>query len=288
MAPKPVRIATPLLTFLLQNWPEVKKTKVRQWLKFGAVQVNGRAVTQFDHQLKPGDVVAIVPDKPSSGAALLPAGMRVVFEDAAILVIEKPVNLLSIATEGEREETAYVHLTNYVRASRPRSKERVWIVHRLDRYTSGLMVFARTEAAKEALQKNWSQAEKRYQAVVEGAPKDDRGLVVSHLDESQPHKVFSAPQSERTREARTHYEVLKRGMNRTLVELTLGTGRRNQIRVQLAEIGCPIVGDEKYGAKTNPARRIVLHACLLRFPHPVTGEDMRFESPLPAALLRLV
>lgn len=288
MPPKTVQHPTELLPFLFDAWPEVKKTKVRQWLKFGAVRVNGKAVTRFNHPLKSGDTVAILPEKPSPSASLLPPGIHVVFEDEAIIVIEKPAHLLTVGTETEREATAFAYLTDYVRGLYGRSKARVWIVHRLDRETSGLVVFARTEETKEAMQKNWDQADKKYLAVTEGTPKSDEGVLISHLDESQPHKVFSAQPSEKTREARTHYRVLKRGMGRCLVELTLETGRRNQIRVQMADIGCPVVGDEKYGAKTNPARRVALHACWLRFQHPITGAEMHFESPLPPSLARLV
>ena len=164
----------------------------------------------------------------------------------------------------------------------------MWIVHRLDRETSGLMVFAKTEAAKRTLQAHWDQAEKRYLAVVEGNPPADHGVLRSHLDESGPFKVHSAPAGERTRHAVTHYRVMKQIATRALIELTPETGRRNQIRVHLADAGCPIVGDHKYGARTNPARRLGLHASFLQFPHPLSGELLRFESPLPRELARLV
>ena len=135
------------------------------------------------------------------------------------------------------------------------SRERVWIVHRLDRETSGIMVFAKTPEAKSALQTNWDKAVKRYQAVAEGLLPSDRGTFRSWLDEANPFKVFSVQRNPQTRHAVTHYRVLKRNKGRTLVELTLETGRRHQIRVHLADAGCPIVGDAKYGAKTDPAKR---------------------------------
>jgi 23S rRNA pseudouridine1911/1915/1917 synthase len=150
------------------------------------------------------------------------------------------------------------------------------------------MVFARTEAAKRTLQENWQDAEKRYLAVAEGAPEKDEGLLHSYLDESHPGKVFSTTASDQTREAKTHFQVLKRSADRSLIELTLETGRRHQIRVQLSDIGCPIVGDEKYASRTNPAKRLGLHACHLEFPHPETGEHLSFDSPLPHALAKLV
>jgi 23S rRNA pseudouridine1911/1915/1917 synthase len=277
-----------LLAYLFATWPEVKKKQIRTWLKFQAVTVNGRPVTQFNHRLRRGDVVAIRSDRFAAPRTIVGAGMKVYFEDAHLIVIDKPSGLLSIASEAEQEKTAYFQLTEYLRHGNPRAKERVWIVHRLDRETSGLMVFAKTPRAKEALQAGWDRAEKRYEAVVEGRLPADSGTFESELNETNPFRVFSAPRSEQTRHAVTHYRVLARSASRSLVELTLETGRRHQIRVHLKDAGCPIVGDEKYGAKSDPAKRLGLHACMLRFTHPETGEELRFESPLPKELARLV
>jgi 23S rRNA pseudouridine1911/1915/1917 synthase len=273
-----------LLAFLLASQPDVKKTKIRQWLKHGAVQINGQPSTRFNHPLAPGDVVTIQASGGNQAERLLPRGMQVVFEDASLIVIDKPVNLLSIATDGQREKTAHAYLMKYVTGGKHQSRERVFIVHRLDRETSGLMVFARTESAKTALQTQWSQAEKRYLAVVEGRPSANEGSLSSHLDETGPYKVHATAQGPETRLAVTHYKVLKQTKAHSLLELTLETGRRNQIRVHLAEAGCPIIGDRKYGAVTNPAKRLGLHASSLSFPHPVTGSECRYESPLPALL----
>jgi 23S rRNA pseudouridine1911/1915/1917 synthase len=277
-----------LLAFLFACRPEVKRTKVRQWLKHGSVHVNGKPITRSNHLLQAGDVVSIHRKDEAPAEGRLPSGMKVLFEDAALVVIEKPEGLLSMASETQRDKTAYAFLTNYVRRGNPRRRDRVWIVHRLDRETSGLMVFAKTEAAKLALQADWRKTDKRYLAVVEGRPPADHGVLRSHLDESSPFKVHSAPPSERTRRAVTHYHVVKQTATLALVELTPTTGRRNQIRVHLADAGCPIVGDQKYGAQTNPARRLGLHASCLQFEHPLSGELLRFESPLPRELARLV
>ena len=277
-----------LLPFLFASWPEEKRKQVRTWLKFQAVTVNGRPVSQFNHPLQPGDVVAIRSDRFAVPKTVLPSGIKVCFEDAAIIVIDKPENLLSIATEAEQEKTAYFQLNEYLRRGNDQARDRVWIVHRLDRETSGLMVFAKTEQAKSFLQTGWDKAVKRYEAVVEGRLPDDAGTFVSDLDETNPLRVYSAPPGERTRHAVTHYRVLARREWRTLVELTLETGRRHQLRVQLADAGCPIIGDKKYGAKSDPVKRLGLHACALRFPHPDTQREMSFESPMPKELLRLV
>jgi 23S rRNA pseudouridine1911/1915/1917 synthase len=283
-----VQAPAELLPFLLAEWPEVKKKRIRTWLKFRAVTVNGIPVTQFNHPLRPGDVVAILTEQAPARKHEFDSGLHIVFEDDSLLVIDKPAGLLSIATESERERTAYHELTDYLRDAPTRRRERVWIVHRLDRETSGLMVFAKTAAAKSALQQGWDDVEKRYQAVVEGAPPAEHGTFESDLNEASPSRVFSAPSSERTRHAVTRYRVLAGGGARTLVELTLVTGRRHQIRVHLADAGCPVVGDTKYGARTDPVRRLALHAYRLAFRHPATQKLMSFDSPLPQDLARLV
>lgn len=288
--PKPATVKEPaeLLAYCFATWPEIKKTQIRTWLKFQVITVNDRAITQFNHPLVPGDVVSMGTPGYAAPKTKLGSGMKVFYEDSALIVIDKPADLLSIASEGERERTAYFQLTEYLRRGRPHSKERVWIVHRLDRETSGLMVFAKTPQAKEILQKGWDRIEKRYEAVVEGKLPQDEGTFESDLDETNPYKVFSTQKSDITRHAITDYRVLARSEWRTLVELTLDTGRRHQIRVQLAEVGCPIIGDKKYGAVSDPAKRLGLHSCYLRFPHPETSKELIFQSPLPKELAKLV
>lgn len=277
-----------LLTFVFTCHSDVKKVKVRQWLKYGSVKVNGRSITRFNHRLQAGDVVSIRGKDEVLSESLLPRGMTVLFEDASIVVIEKPAHLLSMASATERNKTAYTYLTDYVRRGNPQSPKRVWIVHRLDRETSGLMIFAKSEEAKHVLQASWLQAEKCFLAVVEGDLPADRGVLNSHLEERGPLTAYSAPPSERTRLAATNYRVLKRSATCALVELTPQTGCRNQIRVHLADAKCPIIGDRKYKALTNPARRLALHASFLQFPHPLSGEILKFTSRLPRALSRLV
>ncbi len=288
LKPSTVEEPAELLAFLFATWPTVKKKQMRTWLKFQAVTVNGRPVTQFNHPLRRGDVISIRSERSEIPKTELPSGIVIRFEDSAVLVIEKPENLLSIANEGEREKTAYFQLSDYLKLRFADARARVWIVHRLDRETSGLMVFAKTAAAKAILQGGWDEVEKRYEAVVEGQLPASEGTLESDLDESNPFKVFTASASAQTRHAVTHYRVLSTRKGRSLVELTLETGRRHQIRVQLAAVGCPVVGDKKYAAKTDPAKRLALHASYLRFLHPETGEELRFTSPLPKALARLV
>jgi 23S rRNA pseudouridine1911/1915/1917 synthase len=278
----------PLLAWLFTAWPEAKRGTVRDWLKNRHVAVNGRVVSQFDHELQTGDVVEIRAQPLAAPDTRVEGGILIRHEDDAVIVIEKPAGLRSIASDAERDATAYAHLTAHVRRGNPRGRERVWIVHRLDQETSGLMVFARTEAAQRALQESWDAAQKKYRAVVEGAPPRDAGVLVSHLDESDRFRVRVAPEGPDTRRAVTRYRVEKRSADRALLELELETGRRHQIRVQLAEAGCPIVGDKRYGAQTNPVKRVALHASGLRFRHPATKQEMRFVSPLPGEFGRLM
>ncbi len=260
----------PLLSFLFATWPEAKKKQVREWLKFGSVAVNDRVVKQFDHPLKRGDRVTIHRRGMAAPETKITGGIRIRHEDADILVIEKPAGLLSIASASEEEKTAYAMLTRHVRRGNERGRERVWIVHRLDRETSGVMVFAKSEAAKTRAAEKLDDAEKKYFAVVEGAPPQESGTLESWLDESNPLKVYVGGSGAQMRHATTHYRVMKKGKGTTLLDVTLETGRRHQIRVQLAATGCPIVGDKKYGAETDPIRRIALHAASLRFTHPIT------------------
>ena len=276
-----------LLDFLLACHPGTKRTRVRQWLKHGAIQINGQTVTRSMHRVHAGDVVSIRAKRETRAAALLPPGMNILFEDGALIVVEKPENLLSTASAKERSHTAYAVLTDYVRQRHPQSSGRVWIVHRLDRETSGLMVFAKTEDAKRTLQRQWETTGKRYLAVVEGRVPADHGVLRSHLNEGNPFKVYSAPRGTGTRHAVTRYRVVKQASSFALVELVPETGRRHQLRVHLADTGCPIIGDQKYGARTNPAGRLGLHATSLQFSHPLSGGVLRFESPLPEALARL-
>lgn len=281
--------AQALLPYLFAAWPEAKRTTVKQWLKHGGVYVNDTVVTRHDHALQAGDRVSIRPTKAPPPTPDLPDGMRVLYEDADLVVIHKPVNLLTIATEKEQDRTAYIAMTLYVRDRARTGMARIWVVHRLDRETSGVLLFAKSEEAKETLQAGWQDVEKRYLALVEGKPPANIGTLRAHVDESQPHRVFTRPSAgPGTREAVTHYRVLRQGMGRTLVELTLETGRRHQIRVQLAEAGCPIVGDKKYGAQSNPARRVALHSARLKIQHPTTGKEMIFESHLPPELVKLL
>lgn len=278
-----------LLQFLQEHWSDLRRKTLQEWLRHRRVTVNGELVTRYNHPLRVGDTVAIGREAATPGRARLGSGLRICLEDEHLIVIDKPAGLLSMASERERDRTAFAQLMNHVRRGNPRSRARVFIVHRLDKETSGLMVFARTESAKQTLQEGWQQVTKRYLAIVEGRLPCAAGRIESHLDESDPFRVRSLERaSAGTRPATTEYRVLREGSRSSLVALTLVTGRRHQIRAHLAGLGCPIQGDPRYGAATNPARRLALHAAELVIPHPVDGRILRFESPLPSELAACV
>ena len=263
-----------LLARLRAQFPDASGRALRQWLADGRVRVDGVVVRDGRIAVASGQAVALAPHAPPA----FPAPLRLVHEDDDLLVIVKPPGLLTIATERERERTAYRLLGDYLaRRSPPR---RPFIVHRLDRETSGLLVFATSPAVKGDLQEQFEarRVERGYVAVVEGRVRADRGRLSSWLAE---------PGRERRRHAITDYEVLARRRDATLLALRLGTGRRHQIRVQLAELGHPVVGDRDHGSRRSPIRRLCLHATRLGFVHPGTGEPVRFDSAPPAAFDRV-
>ena len=209
--------------------------------------------------------------------------MEILYEDRDVIVVDKAAGLLTIGTGADGGRTAHAVLGDYVAKGNPKSRERVFVVHRLDRDTSGVLVFARNEEAKHTLQDNWAGAEKVYLAFVEGHPDPPEGTISSYLAENRAMRVYSTKNPEEGRLSHTQYKVVKHVGPRALLEVTLLTGRKNQIRVHLADKGWPIVGDSKYGQKIRHNKRLALHAYRLAFDHPYTGERMEFEAPIPAA-----
>lgn len=225
------------------------------------------------------------PRRPPPPRPLL--GLAILHEDEDILVVDKPAGLLTIATERERSRTAYAALTGHVRENAgPRA--RIFIVHRLDRDTSGVLVFAKHEEAKRFLQGHWEETKKIYLAIVHGRPEKRSGTISTRLVENRVHRVYSTPDPARGRPARTAYRVLRETKRFALLEIDLVTGRKNQIRVHLADIGHPVVGDRKYGRPKDVHTRLALHAGSLTLPHPGTGVLLTFRAPLPAYFGRLV
>jgi RluA family pseudouridine synthase len=208
--------------------------------------------------------------------------MKLVHEDRDILVIDKPAGLLTMASETEREKTAYHILTDYVRKGYAKSPKRVFIVHRLDRDTSGIVIFAKTEAAKIRLQDQWDTTEKKYLAVVYGTLPEKSGAITSYLAENAAHVVYSTKDKSAGKLSTTVYKVLKETKDLSVLEIGLVTGRKNQIRVHLADIGHPILGDTKYGRDNDPHKRLALHALSISFLHPWNGRRMFLETKVPS------
>ena len=281
--------ATHLQDFLFKTLADLKKTKIKQILKFGSIRVNGRVTTWYQHPLKPGDKIEILgKQRASAEKSKAELGLKVVYEDSDLLVVEKPAGLLTMGTEREKEATLYFMLNEYERPKTKDESSRVYIVHRLDRDASGLIVFAKSDAVKRALQSHWELATKKYYAITEGTPKERSGTIENYLREDAFKRVYSVSKNHPdAQHAVTHYRVLRENGGYALLEITLETGRKNQIRVHLSGLGCPIMGDEKYGAKSDPFRRLALHACFLSFPHPDTGKLMTFQSPLPAPFKKI-
>lgn len=274
-----------LMAFLLASLPGKNRNNIKTLLADGQIRVGDRLVKQYNHPLQAGDAVVVMPEK------MLPEthyrGIAIFYEDEHLIVIEKPEGLLSMGTNKEREQTAYAILKEHVKRANPANK--IFIVHRLDRDTSGLMMFAKSEAVQKLLQESWGPTtkERLYVALVEGELTEPTGTIESYLYESKALVVYSTPDTVGGQLAITHYETLRSNRYYTLLKVSLDTGRKNQVRVHFSEQGHPIAGDKKYGAKTNPIGRLGLHAWVLNFTHPITHEPMKFETAVPRKFLKV-
>ena len=275
-----------LMDFLCRVMPDRKRSSIKQLLKFGSVMVNGNVTSQFNVPLNQGDTVKV--NLTRAFPVFYNRRVKIVYEDDDIIVIEKGYGLLSMGNEKIKDGTAYSILKDYLKEKDPRNK--IFIIHRLDRDTSGLMMFAKTIEAKEAMQHNWNNMvlERTYLAVVEGKVEEESGTVKSYLAENSQMEVYSTDDPEKGQLAVTRWKKLASGNGYTLMEVSLDTGRKNQIRVHMKDIEHPIAGDRKYGAKSSPIHRLALHAQTLRFVHPVTRCDMRFETPIPASFEKMI
>jgi 23S rRNA pseudouridine1911/1915/1917 synthase len=224
----------------------------------------------------------------ASGLKYLPKGLAVLYEDKDILVVDKPAGLLAVATEREKLHTAHSILTDYIRKGCGRCRKHLYVVHRLDRDTSGTIIFAKSEEAKLRLQDRWKETEKKYLAVVHGRCEKNSGTITTYLAEDKRYNVYTTSDSSKGKLSQTAYTVLRMTKRYSLLELVLLTGRKNQIRVQLAGIGHPIVGDIKYGKEDDPQPRMALHARSISFKHPFSGKELSFTSEVPLFFSALV
>ena len=283
-----LKVSTPseLMKYLIEELPHKSRQNIKSLLSHQQVVVNGKEISQFNHPLQSGDEIRLkgerIPEKESFQR------FDIIFEDEHLIVIDKHSGILSIATSGEKEQTVYFHLRAYVKRINPQNK--LFIVHRLDRETSGLMLFAKSANVQRLLQDNWTEVitERMYIAIAEGIFENNEGVITSFLQENpSSFKMHSSQNPEQGKKAVTHYKVLKQNKNYSLLEVHLDTGRKNQIRVHLQEMGHPIVNDRKYGSTTNPINRLGLHSRVLAFVHPISKEPMRFTTPIPQKFVRM-
>jgi 23S rRNA pseudouridine1911/1915/1917 synthase len=280
----PVNQPCQILEFLESVFQGKSKTNIRQMLKHGTVFVDGAPISRPDHWLRAGQKVSI--GASSSAKPINLFGIPILYEDNSIVVVDKPAGLLTVGTEKEKTNTAYSLLSSYVKTQSKSNK--IFIVHRLDRDTSGILVFARNTDIRDVLQERWHNEnyQREYAALVCGKATPTEGIVESWLKENANLQMYSSSREGDGQHAITHYSLNQQNDQYSLLKVVPETGRRNQIRVHLSDIGFPIVGDKRYGKGENPIGRLGLHATMLSFIHPVSGKTMKFESNIPTAFLR--
>lgn len=274
-----------LMDFLMKKMAGISRTRVKALLTNRVVLVDNTIQTLYNYPLQPGMCVQISKEKHKH--EFRHPMLKILYEDAYIIVVEKKEGLLSVATERQKERTAQHILNEYVK--RIHRGNRIYVVHRLDRETSGIMMYAKDEKTQHTLRDNWHDLvrDRRYVAIVAGDMEQDEGTVRSWLTDRKLY-VSSSPVDDGGKYSVTHYHTIKRANGFSLLELNLETGRKNQIRVHMQSLGHPVVGDERYGCEVNPLGRLALHAFKLCFYHPVTHEWMGFETPYPAPFKTLM
>ncbi|MCB0402069.1 MAG: RluA family pseudouridine synthase [Flavobacteriales bacterium] len=274
-----------LLPFLLSSIKDKSRTKIKGMLSHKQFMVNQSVTTQFDQELKPGDKVVVSWDGPHRKQSY--EGVKIVFEDDQVIVINKRSGLLSVGSEKEKKQTAYRIVTTHIRQENPVA--RLFVVHRLDREASGLMVFAKNKNAQMELKESWASTSPKnmYLAVTEGTVQKDTDTLQSFLKESKALIVHETKSKKEGKPAITRYQVVKKNEYFTLMELYMDTERKHQFRVQLQGIKHPVLGDKKYGSNQNPIGRMALHLRKLTFIHPATYEEMTFETKVPEDFLQL-
>lgn len=271
-----------LLEFLIEQHPDSPRTRIKKLLQGGTVRVNNKPTTLHSFQLKPGDTVDFSLRAGIATKASLP--FPVLYEDQFVIVIDKPAGIATSSIDGS---TSVQWITSEFLKNLSKGNVRTYVVHRLDKEVSGLLILAKSEVAMDAIKERWEETEKHYIAFVEGIPENHEGTIKSWLIEDKAMKMHSVNEKAGAKLAITHYKIIRLLNNYALLDIKTETGRKNQIRVHLSDIGCPIVGDRKYGASTDFIRRVRLHACSISFPHPLDGGLITVESPMPDGFLSL-
>jgi len=274
-----------LLAFLLSKYPNLSRNAVKSLLSNHQVSVDGAPVSQFNLKLVKEDIVIVSKRRISKKTR---ADLPIIFENEEFIVINKPSGLLSIASDTEKSRTAYRMVTDYVQQKDRHN--RVYVVHRLDEDTSGVLMFAKNPKSRDVLQKNWSEivSKRGYYAVVEGHMDKKSDTLIDYLQENALNLVYVTKDKKNGKKCVTHYEVMKESKDYSLLNVNIDTGRKNQIRVQLGNLGHYVIGDDKYGEPADPLKRLGLHAYELIFKHPITGKTYRFSAPIPQEFEKLL
>jgi 23S rRNA pseudouridine1911/1915/1917 synthase len=271
-----------LLEFLIEQHPDSPRTRIKKLLQSGTIRVNNKPTTLHSFTLNPGDIIEFGGKVGLATKASLP--FPVLFEDQHVIVIDKPAGINTSSVDGS--SSIQWIISDYLK-NMSKGIIRTYVVHRLDKEVSGVLLLAKSEKAMDIIKDKWEETEKHYYALVEGIPEKTEGTVKSWLKEDKAMKMHSVSESTGGKLAITHYKTIRNLSNYSLLDIRTETGRKNQIRVHLSDLGSPIVGDRKYGASTDFIRRVRLHACSISFPHPVSGEMIFVESPMPDGFLSL-
>jgi 23S rRNA pseudouridine1911/1915/1917 synthase len=278
----PVKETALLIDFLRAELKDMSRNNIKSLLTRKQVMVDGAPISQYNFVVSPGDIIMI--GKYSAQDKQTPTP-KIIYEDDEILVIDKPSGLLTIASDNEKSQTAFRLMMDYVREKDPHA--RLYVVHRIDRDTSGVLMFCKNEGLRDEMQKQWNAivSKRGYYAIVDGIPTEKKKTIHTWLHKTTTQIMYSKQyEDDEGQEAITHYQVKKELKQHAFLDVRIDTGRKNQIRVHLKELGHPVIGDDKYHALTNPIKRLGLHAYALEMMHPITEKKLSFFSPLPGLM----
>jgi len=271
-----------LIEFLSEQYHDSPRTRIKKLLQSGTIRVNDKPVTLHSYPLKPGDIVEI--NKQAGIAAKAGLPFPVLYEDQHVIIVDKPAGIPTSSTDGS---LSIKDIISEFLKRQSKGRIRAHVVHRLDKEVSGVLLFAKSHEIMDSIKEKWQETEKHYYALVEGIPDKAQDTIKSWLVEDKSQKVHSVREMPDAKFSITNYRTIKQVNKNTLLDIRTDTGRKNQIRVHLSDIGCPIVGDRKYGASDEFRRRIRLHAYSLSFPHPADGKTVTVKSPMPEGFLSL-